>query len=128
MPKKPVIPPDARKYFQQAGAAGGKTRAEHLTDAELSAIGKKGAAARWGKGERAREGVTRLYAVVFESSGTGYRAYAPDVPGCTATGSTLGVARVKMRRALTAHLRAILKEGGSIPDVRHVGETLKVQI
>lgn len=37
------------------GRKGGRKRAENLTADELSAIGRKGAAARWGKGRRNRK-------------------------------------------------------------------------
>ena len=35
-------------HLKKAGAQGGKKRANNLTAEELSAIGKKGAAKRWG--------------------------------------------------------------------------------
>jgi len=37
-----------RETGRQGGKIGGKKRAENLTAAQLSEIGKKGAAARWG--------------------------------------------------------------------------------
>lgn len=40
------------------------------------------------------------YAVVFEISATGYGAYAPDLPGCIATGKTLALTRQRMREAI----------------------------
>ncbi len=35
------------------------------------------------------------YAVVYEPTRTGYSAYAPDLPGCIATGSTLEETRTR---------------------------------
>jgi hypothetical protein len=40
---------DMLEFFKRTGAHGGKQRAKNLTRKELSAIGKKGAVARWGK-------------------------------------------------------------------------------
>ena len=37
------------EFFKQTGAKGGKARAKNLSKSELSAIGKKAAAARWSK-------------------------------------------------------------------------------
>ena len=38
------------------------------------------------------------YAVIYEKSRTGYSAYAPDLPGCVAAGSTLEETGELMRR------------------------------
>jgi general stress protein YciG len=40
---------EMEQFFKQTGAEGGKARAAKLTKAELTEIGKKGAAARWAK-------------------------------------------------------------------------------
>lgn len=37
------------EFFRKTGAEGGKKRAAKLSKAELTEIGKKGAAARWAK-------------------------------------------------------------------------------
>ena len=65
------------------------------------------------------------YAVVFEKSGTGYGAYAPDLPGCIATGTTLAVTRQRMSEAIAAHLCAMREDGDPIPPPSHV-EMLEV--
>ena len=65
------------------------------------------------------------YAVVFEKSGTGYGAYAPDLPGCIATGTTLAVTRQRMYEAIAAHLRAMREDGDLIPPPSRV-EMLEV--
>ena len=65
------------------------------------------------------------YAVVFERSETGYGAYAPDLPGCVATGGTLDETRQRMREAITFHLRSIREDGDDIPKPSHV-EMLEV--
>ncbi len=60
------------------------------------------------------------YGVVFEKSATGYGAYAPDLPGCIATGKTLELTRRRMTEAIAAHLRAMREDGDPIPEPSHV--------
>ena len=47
--------------------------------------------------------------LLMEKTATGYSAYAPDVPGCVATGPTLEETERLMRDALALHL------AGSLP-------------
>lgn len=49
------------------------------------------------------------YAVVYEKTETGYSAYAPDLPGCIAAGSTLQETEDLMRGAIAMHLKACAK-------------------
>ena len=49
------------------------------------------------------------YAVLFEKSETGYGAYAPDLPGCIATGTTIALTRKRMAEAIGSRLRAIAR-------------------
>ena len=57
------------------------------------------------------------FVVLFEKSSTGYGAYAPDLPGCVATGSTLEETRQRMAKAMEMHLRYAR---GRRPDSRAV--------
>ena len=40
------------------------------------------------------------YAIVIEQRGSCFRAYVPDVPGCTATGNSLAEAEAAVRDAM----------------------------
>jgi len=60
------------------------------------------------------------YTVFFEQSETGFGAYAPDLPGCIATGTTLELTRQRMRDAIAGHLRAMREDGDPIPEPSHV--------
>ena len=61
------------------------------------------------------------YAVIFEGdAATGYSAYAPDLPGCIATGRTLEETRIRMRGAIEFHLRGMREDGDPIPVPSHV--------
>lgn len=56
------------------------------------------------------------YIVLYEKSSTGYGAYAPDLPGCAATGRTLEETRERMTKAMEMHLAAMREDGDPIPE------------
>lgn len=56
------------------------------------------------------------YAVVIEWAGTNYSAYAPDVPGCAATGDTLVEVKQNIRDAIEFHLEGLREDGLPIPE------------
>ena len=56
------------------------------------------------------------FLVLYEKSSTGYGAYAPDLPGCVATGRTIGETRKRMAKALEMHLAAMREDGEPIPE------------
>lgn len=51
------------------------------------------------------------FAIIIEEAGKNYSSYAPDVPGCIATGDTLAEVEANMREAIRFHLDG-LREGG----------------
>jgi predicted RNase H-like HicB family nuclease len=55
------------------------------------------------------------YILVIEKSETGYGVYAPDLPGCIATGKTRAQALQRMREAVTAHIAGLREDGLPIP-------------
>jgi predicted RNase H-like HicB family nuclease len=64
----------------------------------------------------------KKYLVVFENSATGYGAYAPDLPGCVATGRTMEETRTRMAKAMEMHLSAMREDGDEIPEPSHFEE------
>ena len=60
------------------------------------------------------------YLVIFEKSSNGYGAYAPDLPGCIATGRTLEKTRARMQEAVELHLKSMREDGDPIPKPTHV--------
>jgi len=66
------------------------------------------------------------YAVIYEPTATEYSAYAPDLPGCIATGQTLEQTRNRMTEAIEAHLRAMREDGDPIPEPSHSADMLEV--
>lgn len=59
------------------------------------------------------------FLVLFEKSTNGYGAYAPDLPGCVATGRTLEETRSRMAKALEMHLSTMRADGDEIPEPSH---------
>jgi len=58
------------------------------------------------------------YLVIIEETNTGFSAYAPDLPGCIATGKTLDITRKRMREAVAFHIEGLRLEGLPVPEPR----------
>jgi predicted RNase H-like HicB family nuclease len=57
--------------------------------------------------------------IVIERAGDNFSAYAPELPGCIATGSTERETEANMRDALSLHLRG-MEEDGQAMDAHEV--------
>jgi predicted RNase H-like HicB family nuclease len=55
------------------------------------------------------------FTLVIEDAGTNFAAYAPDVPGCIATGATVEEVTVTIREAIAEHLKILREMGEEIP-------------
>lgn len=55
------------------------------------------------------------YLIIIETTKTGFSAYAPDLPGCIATGKTLEQVRQRMREAVEFHIEGLQLEGLPVP-------------
>jgi predicted RNase H-like HicB family nuclease len=53
---------------------------------------------------------TSGYAVIVEQAGRNYSAYAPDLPGCVATGKTVAETLERMRGAIRLHLQGLAED------------------
>ena len=51
--------------------------------------------------------IVMRYAIVIEEAGSNYSAYAPDMPGCVATGSTVEETEREIREAIEFHLEGL---------------------
>ena len=59
----------------------------------------------------------RRYLIVIEGAeGENYSAYAPDLPGCVATGATREEVEHEMRDAIAFHLEGLREAGQPIPE------------
>jgi predicted RNase H-like HicB family nuclease len=56
------------------------------------------------------------YAVIYEKTGTGYSAYAPDLPGCITTGATREETERLMVEAIEFHIAGMREDGEVIPE------------
>ncbi len=55
------------------------------------------------------------FTIVIEDAGTNFAAYAPDVPGCVATGTTIEEVTAALREAIDEHLEILREMGEEIP-------------
>jgi predicted RNase H-like HicB family nuclease len=59
----------------------------------------------------------RRYLIVIEgAAGENYSAYAPDLPGCVASGSTIEEVEREMHDAIAFHLEGLREAGQPIPE------------
>jgi predicted RNase H-like HicB family nuclease len=57
----------------------------------------------------------KKFLVIIEETNSGFSAYAPDLPGCIATGATKGQTEKNMYDALQFHIEGMQEEGLDIP-------------
>ena len=55
------------------------------------------------------------FTIVIEDAGANFAAYAPDIPGCIATGATIDEVTVPLREAIAEHLEILREMGEEIP-------------
>jgi predicted RNase H-like HicB family nuclease len=55
------------------------------------------------------------YAIVIEKTATGYSAFAPDLPGCIATGGSVKEVEVEMQSAIRFHIDGLKEDGIPVP-------------
>jgi predicted RNase H-like HicB family nuclease len=66
------------------------------------------------------------YAIVVEKAGNNYSAYAPDLPGCIATGSSVKAAEQEISEAIKFHIDGLREDGLPIPVPSSVVEYLEI--
>jgi predicted RNase H-like HicB family nuclease len=66
------------------------------------------------------------YLVVIEKTETNFSAYAPDLPGCVATGATREETEANMRQALKFHIQGLLEDNQPVPEPRSYAEVMAV--
>ncbi len=58
------------------------------------------------------------YAIVIEQTPRNFSAYAPDLPGCVATGATRDDAVREMRTAIAFHIESLREHSEPVPAPR----------
>ena len=56
------------------------------------------------------------YTVVIETTGNGYSAYAPDLPGCIAAGDSVAEVEELIREAMILHVESLREHGDPVPE------------
>ena len=62
------------------------------------------------------------YAVLFETTETGYSAHVPDLPGCFSAGDTVEEAFDNAREAIEAHCEILAEEDKELPQLKPLSE------
>lgn len=58
----------------------------------------------------------KRYAIIIEQGERNFSAYAPDLPGCVATGRTYDEVVANMRGAIEQHLDVLRELGIPVPE------------
>lgn len=66
------------------------------------------------------------YTIVIEDAGTNFAAYAPDVPGCIATGATVEEVTATLREAIEEHLSILKEMGEATPSPHSRADVIRV--
>lgn len=66
------------------------------------------------------------YLIVIEKAKRGFSAYAPDLPGCIATGKSVQEVENKMHEAIKMHLEGLMEDNLPIPESRSLAEYIAV--
>ncbi len=62
------------------------------------------------------------YAIVIERTETNFSAYAPDLPGCVATGASVAEVEADMKAAIEFHIEGLRADGLAVPEPSSIVE------
>lgn len=66
------------------------------------------------------------FLVVIEKAKKGFSAYAPDLPGCIATGKTVEDVENRMHEAIRMHIEGLLEDNLPVPEPQSLAEYVAV--
>jgi predicted RNase H-like HicB family nuclease len=66
------------------------------------------------------------FLIILEQGEHNYSAYAPDLPGCIATGDTLEEVKRNMSQAIRMHIQGMIEDHESLPIPQTVAEYVDV--
>ena len=66
------------------------------------------------------------YTIVIEETRRSFAAYAPDLPGCVATGATRDDVVREMRSAIGLHIESLREHREPVPDPRCTATVVNV--
>jgi predicted RNase H-like HicB family nuclease len=67
------------------------------------------------------------YVIIFEWAGSNYSAYAPDLPGCIATGKTIEETEMNIREAIELYIDTLKEDNQPIPQPSVQSKAVLVQ-
>jgi len=70
----------------------------------------------------------REYLVIYEQGGSGWGAYAPDLPGLAAAGKTLEEVKQLIAEGLEFHLESLLEHGDPVPEPHSHAGVVRTEI
>jgi predicted RNase H-like HicB family nuclease len=68
------------------------------------------------------------FLIIIEQGSRNYSAYAPDLPGCIATGKTLDEVKANMREAIKMHIEGMVEDQEPIPTSQTTADYLDISI
>jgi predicted RNase H-like HicB family nuclease len=68
------------------------------------------------------------FTIIVESGPENYSAYAPDLPGCVATGDTVEETIEQMKEAIAYHLEGLAEDGLPIPQPSDTVRSIEVEL
>ncbi len=69
----------------------------------------------------------KKFLIVIEKTDTNYSAYAPDLPGCIATGNTVEETEKNMYEAIEFHLEGLKEDNLPVPESSSIAEYVVMQ-
>lgn len=66
------------------------------------------------------------YTVVIEKAPHNYAAFAPDLPGCVATGAIREAVLEQIREAIAFHIKSLREHGEPVPEPQSTAEEVDV--
>ena len=67
------------------------------------------------------------FLVVIEKADGNYSAYAPDLPGCVATGKTREEVEENMHSAMEMHVQGLLEDNLPVPEPHSFSEYVAIK-
>ncbi len=68
------------------------------------------------------------FLIIIEQGTRNYSAYAPDLPGCIATGKTLDEVKANMSEAIAMHIQGMIEDQEPIPASQTMADYLDISI
>ncbi len=68
------------------------------------------------------------FLVIIEKANENYSAYAPDLPGCVATGETIQEVEHNMHQAMAMHVQGLVEDELPVPEPQALSEYMAISV